>query len=79
MFAYSQYYDTKKSILLYPKYNLDIANKTLSKTDNNEQSFSLQISTLDLHLDKDSGYRDYVSGLKGKVKSIMGLDTMTKS
>ena len=52
MFAYSQYYKTEKCILLYPRYEESIF-KTLKKTFKENPKFTLQISTINLELDKD--------------------------
>ena len=49
MFAYSQYYNAEKCILLYPKFNHDIR----EEISNDNPAFKLQVFTVDLHLDND--------------------------
>ena len=67
MLAYSQYYKTEKCILLYPQFEESFENQLSSKG----IGFNLQISTINLHLESNVGYKQFVEKLKSNLKSVV--------
>lgn len=65
MFAYNQYYNTDKCILLYPKFNVEI-DKILSK----ENKFNLQIVTVDLFISETDKLNDYKTKIYDQLETI---------
>ncbi len=63
MFAYSEYYKASKCILLYPQFDNGVKEELKAKL----PDFTLQISTIDLHLDESTSYSDFKSEL---IKSL---------
>lgn len=76
MFAYSQYYKTKKCILLYPRFETKIENEELKTLKTELPDFTLRISTIDLHLEDNVSYKGFVELLKGKLQKVLEVEKL---
>ncbi|AEB28314.1 McrC family protein [Francisella hispaniensis] len=68
MFAYSQYYKAEKSILLYPLFEENFGSESFRSC---ETGFNLQISTINLHLDRKDCYKQYIERLKNNLRYVL--------
>ncbi|WP_395167480.1 McrC family protein [Francisella salimarina] len=73
VFAYSQYYQAEKCILLYPQFEKSFDNEFSSK----DIGFNLQISTIDLYLADNVSYKDFIKSLKEKLQKILKAENLS--
>jgi 5-methylcytosine-specific restriction enzyme subunit McrC len=69
MYIYGNNFERKNTMLLYPKHVKNVDAKL--KLGKNEQSINLFVRTIDLDLDLDSNYKEYISEIKNRIARIL--------